>query len=405
MKKIKFPHTVRVGSATAKVYYTKNKGRDAYTVNFYDAEGTRQRRMFTKPETAVQEAENLLRGMLQGNMAACVIRDVDRLIYSRAIDYVAPLSIPLDHAAREFAEAAKLLEGTGYSVLEAARQLARSNTLCRPNMFVSEAVTELLAHREANGVTGYYLRDLRIRLRRFEKSFRCPIASLMPDEIEGYLSKLKVAPRTRKNERDTIRCLLTFAKFRRWISKDHPGVAENPRIRQAPGKILIFTADEMERLLDVAKPEVIPALALGGFAGLRSEEIRRLDWSQVRLDRNPGFVEILAPNAKCRVRRLPPISDNLAAWLSPCKCSSGPVCKYSNLSNQFAETAKAAGMSWKKNALRHSFISYRVALTGDIPQTALEAGNSPSVIRSNYLESVDKKTAQAWFNIRPGDSD
>lgn len=41
------------------------------------------------------------------------------------------------------------------------------------------------------------------------------------------------------------------------------------------------------------------------------------------------------------------------------------------------DTDKAKKVKWKKNALRHSFISYRVAETQDVPKVALEAGNSP----------------------------
>ncbi len=34
----------------------------------------------------------------------------------------------------------------------------------------------------------------------------------------------------------------------------------------------------------------------------------------------------------------------------------------------------------RQNALRHSFISYRMAETGDIARTAFEPGNSPKMI-------------------------
>jgi hypothetical protein len=33
---------------------------------------------------------------------------------------------------------------------------------------------------------------------------------------------------------------------------------------------------------------------------------------------------------------------------------------------------------------------------------ALEAGNSPSVIFSNYRELVTEKDADAWFGVTPG---
>jgi hypothetical protein len=57
---------------------------------------------------------------------------------------------------------------------------------------------------------------------------------------------------------------------------------------------------------------------------------------------------------------------------------------------------------WKHNGLRHSFISYRVALVKNVNQVALEAGNSPQVIFSNYRELVTPQDAKAWFAITPG---
>jgi hypothetical protein len=63
--------------------------------------------------------------------------------------------------------------------------------------------------------------------------------------------------------------------------------------------------------------------------------------------------------------------------------------------------AKEASINCPENAFRHSFISYRVAKTGDVPSTALEAGNSPSVVFKHYRELVEKKDGEAWFALTP----
>ena len=56
---------------------------------------------------------------------------------------------------------------------------------------------------------------------------------------------------------------------------------------------------------------------------------------------------------------------------------------------------------WRQNGLRHSYISYRVAQTGDVARTALEAGNTPKMIFRHYREVVDEESAIAWFSIMP----
>ena len=55
----------------------------------------------------------------------------------------------------------------------------------------------------------------------------------------------------------------------------------------------------------------------------------------------------------------------------------------------------------EKNALRHSYISYRVAEIEDVAKVALEAGNSPQMIFQHYRELVQPKEAKAWFAIVP----
>jgi hypothetical protein len=69
-----------------------------------------------------------------------------------------------------------------------------------------------------------------------------------------------------------------------------------------------------------------------------------------------------------------------------------------------AETAKDEGWQpflWKHNALRHSFISYRVADIQNVAQVALEAGNSPQMIFKHYRELVRPAAAKEWFAIVP----
>jgi t-SNARE complex subunit (syntaxin) len=49
----------------------------------------------------------------------------------------------------------------------------------------------------------------------------------------------------------------------------------------------------------------------------------------------------------------------------------------------------------------NSCISCRVAQTQNVGQTALEAGNSPKIIFSNYRELVKPADALKWFGIEP----
>ena|ERR1035437_2172085 len=111
-----------------------------------------------------------------------------------------------------------------------------------------------------------------------------------------------------------------------------------------------------------------------------------------------GFIEVKASNAKTDTRRIVPLKPNLKAFLLPLAKKSGKVISVVNTTKQLLKAAADTGdaakeikpLAWKHNALRHSYISARVAECGDVPRVADEAGNSPQVIRSNYLKRIGK---------------
>jgi integrase len=132
------------------------------------------------------------------------------------------------------------------------------------------------------------------------------------------------------------------------------------------------------------------------------------------------FIEIKASKAKTASRRIVPISNNLAKWLKDHVQEHGRVVPFENMAKQIGwlvedtnaglkkaaeedgkDPEKARTVKWKKNALRHSYISYRVAEIEDVAKVALEAGNSPQMIFQHYRELVQPKEAKTWFAIGP----
>jgi hypothetical protein len=97
-------------------------------------------------------------------------------------------------------------------------------------------------------------------------------------------------------------------------------------------------------------------------------------------------------------------------WLMLVPERTGRVCPNASIDRirNIARTAKDAGDNAlfppiPDNAFRHSFISHRVAATGDIPRTSLEAGNSVKIVNQHYRQLVKRQDGEAWFAIRPGD--
>jgi hypothetical protein len=58
-------------------------------------------------------------------------------------------------------------------------------------------------------------------------------------------------------------------------------------------------------------------------------------------------------------------------------------------------------MEWPENCMRHSFVSYRLADTGNAAQTALESGHDQAVLFQHYRELVRPKDAALYWQIMP----
>ncbi|HZM06003.1 MAG TPA: tyrosine-type recombinase/integrase, partial [Candidatus Saccharimonadales bacterium] len=162
-----------------------------------------------------------------------------------------------------------------------------------------------------------------------------------------------------------------------------------------------FTADEISKLLVSADADFLPVLAIGAFAGLRTAEIERLAWEDI--DLAGRIIKIGASKSKTASRRIVPIHDNLAEWLADYAERRGAVWAgdSTTLINRQRQTAAAAGLKWKHNALRHSYASYRFGQIGDAGRVAGELGNSAAIVHRHYRELVNKSDSEAWFAVKP----
>ena len=79
----------------------------------------------------------------------------------------------------------------------------------------------------------------------------------------------------------------------------------------------------------------------------------------------------------------------------------GPVVPNPQVFVQITALARKLEIGWPHNVLRHSYISYRIAVVQNAAQVALEAGNSPTIIFKHYRELVTKEDAEKWFSLMP----
>ena len=411
-----WPKVIRNGSVVVKIYRVENKGRESFTLS-YHAAGKRVLKMFASLDEAVAEGKAKATTLANGELDALHLRAEDARIYVYCAQVAKAAGIPLDLLVKDAVEAVKIVDGK-VSLLEMAKEFKRRKMHELPDKMLPVAVDEMIETRTKDGTGDAYVRVLKVYLNQLKESFNCQLRAVTTGQLADYLRNQDVSARSKNNARATIGAFFKFCKERGWLPRDHEGIELVPKFKEKPTDITIYSPWEVTQFLNHSRPEMVPFLAIGAFAGLRSAEIERLDWSEVHLD--DKFIEIKAAKAKTASRRIVPITDNLAKWLKDHAKDEGRVVPFDNVNKQIGwlvedtnqalkEAAKKDGkdaekvkkVKWKKNALRHSFISYRVAEIQDVAKVALEAGNSPQIIFQHYRELVQPKEAKAWFGIEP----
>src|SRR5436190_3531153 len=347
------PRTLRYQSVTFEVL-ALGDGRLAFA--YYDG----SRRVVVKRQSIDElreVAERVGNAVLNAETAALDVTADDRRIYIAARDVLAPHGLAPDGAARIVDEAARLL-GSPQRIVEAARWFSQANPHANGGATtVATLVEEFLRSRRAADLSGVYLRKLEKDLNHFATAFAGPIASVRAARLEDWLAA-RVAARTgqplsarrRRNLRDAIMTLFNFGRDRGYIPAGLRHEAEKvqrPKLRR--GIVAIYTPAEMKVLLEHARDGELPALVIGAFAGLRSAEIMRLEWRDVRLDQN--VILLPASKSKTNEPRAVPIRENLRAWLQPYSEKAGWIVgrarggRSKRLDHFFAALAERSGVT------------------------------------------------------------
>jgi integrase len=399
-RKQDWPRKVTLGRVSVSIYKrTAPNGSPCFMVASY-ASGTRKFISYANEADSIEAAGALARRLSETDTKAAQMTEEQAVEYVNAARELQPLGISLTAAVSVVVEAVKLT-GDLSGVVAAARFFKAKHKTVTPKR-VADALAELLALKKARGKSERYLRDLRSRLNRFAGTFQKNIGDVTTPEVQGWLDGMKLSSRSVKNYRAALETLFGFAESRGYIFKGGNPVDDTEKISgNGDGAIEIFTPKEIAALLNHAPADYLPLLALGAFAGLRTAEAERLEWRDI--DFGGGFITVAAGKAKTRSRRLVPILPTLRAWLAPYAERRGKVWPDSDRARKRArrEMLKASGVKWKDNALRHSFISYRLAEIQNAAQVSLEAGNSPAMVFAFYRELVKPSDAVKWFAVKP----
>jgi len=366
-----------MSSAKVSVRKYNHSATGKWVVNYRD--GSKRRREFFPTRAAANARADQLKVELMnlGNKA---------------------LLIP-DHLRFEAMECSEMLSPFGRSLKEAVTHYIEHLKATERSCNTRNLVAEYLKTKQAKGRSNRHLQDLKSRLNRFSDVFGDSIASeVSTKQIEQWLSGLELAAQSINNYRTVLGGFFNYGIKQGYVTSNPIAGIERHTIKQAPPSIL--KPGELARLLAHSPPSLIPYLSVGAFAGLRSAELDRLDWGDVRL--TIGSIEVTATKAKSGQRRLVEISSNLAEWLEPHAKKTGKLAP-TNCRKMVERCWRSVFPNRKRdNDLRHSFASYHLALHHDAAKTALQLGHSDTgMLFKHYRELVTEQEASAYFSIAP----
>lgn len=411
---MRFPKIIRYRRIEATIY-GKRPNYPFYRLTYYVV-GKRVTRHFKSYGEAKAEAERKIREIAAGSQAAALTGEQSR-------DALAALQrlenfrqstgrrFSLLAAASEFVETLEKLKGR--SLGEAIGGYLQTVAAVR-RRDISEAVEEFLDGRKHKAeakdgkraqLSASYETHVTSWLRGFAGSFTGnAVCDLTKEHLNLYFKPLTdVGGKNRNDRRAAVKMFLTWATRQDYLPVNHRLFEADGMMRESieSADTDFFRPAELRKLLDEAPSELCAVLAIAGLAGLRVEEIMRLDWAD--LWRVEGHIEITSRQAKTRQRRLVEICPTLAAWLKSDSDKTGKVypAGLHVFGRRFTKLRDGLKIPTRKNGLRHAFCTYHFALHANENLTAQQAGNSPAMIHAHYKGLATKADAEEWFAVHP----
>jgi integrase len=265
-------------------------------------------------------------------------------------------------------------------------------------MLLSRAFTEAIEAKRAGGRRPAYTHGLKSFANLFVESLPSGIAAnqVTHEMVERWINAAAM-PRSRETRLLKISALFSWMVRRGIVDRNPCDRIERPRIEVHNPKIL--TVEQCSRLLSLFQPRSMLWLCLGLWAGLRPDEAMRTPRGNIRPQERIVIVDAAA--SKVRRRRIVPLRDNAAEWISRAMDASTVDLSPKMLYADRKEASRAAGIIWTADVLRHTHASMRIA-AGDTPdRVAADLGNSVSILLTHYRELVRREDAEEFWRLRP----
>ncbi len=260
--------------------------------------------------------------------------------------------------------------------------------------------------------------DYKTTMFHFGKTYgKVKLPEITTEDVIAYLKARGLHAKSWNSIRADLSAFFAWCEKapRKWIVANPVKDVEKFKIVQGLPEIL--TTEQVRELFKFletyrGKPRrnlpaggLVPYFLLATFAGIRPSinggEITRIAKLKIReriIDLKAGVIRITPDIAKTKDVRQIVIQPNVAAWLTRYPLADFPILP-ANAFDMLQEVRKKFAIG--HDVLRHTFISMHVAKFRSMGDTALQAGNSESMVKKHYLNLVTPAEADEFWQIVP----
>src|ERR1035437_3293596 len=230
-----------------------------------------------------------------------------------------------------------------------------------------------------------------------------PVSAVTTRQLCQSVLGSRLTLRSKKQRLAVIKTFFSWSRANGYLPPHYPTPADPIRVVVPSIPPVILTPPKLKKLLAGTKDvEVLLAIALSAFSGLRHDDLISLRWGEIipaRLILVQQFR--LQERVVTPVGHWVPIPPALDAWLRPFYGSQGLVLAESVLETRLPALAATLGIELWTCAPRYSYGAYRYALTGSVETTAMELGLSFRDVRDDYPHIPPEAEARQYFSLIP----
>lgn len=325
--------------------------------------------------------------------------------------------------AEEATIAAEILAPWKISIVEAARMVHEIRTRETASTTLSSAIAQWIDHCEGKGLRDRTVRNYKLTLDKISAALGDKLmATITAEELQDAIAPKGTTGAAAAERVRNAKAFWLWCTKKKWCPAETFREIEMPSAGNRDAEISILNPEQARDLLTQAEkhfPQAVASIALQLFAGIRAEEITRLEAQHVSAE----GIELPAQVTKKGRRRHITPSETLSAWLrkypfQPCANWRETFAAVRRLSGWkvssviLNERIKAGTMAklplahrgaWPQNVLRHSHASYAVEIGTPIEKLLFEFGHAGNtdLLKQHYVGRASRKAAIEYFTIVP----